>query len=125
MAEFPEDEALAARTLRSDAQPGRISEPAWYYIRLPFGRGLLTGSLTLMLVILPVIIIATQEALRAVPNSLREGALGMGATRWQAIKGAVLPAAAPGILTGIVLMLLVIFRPQGMLGNKKELTFVK
>ena len=102
-AEYPADEALAARTLREGSEPGRIKEPAWYYLRLPFGRGLLTGALTLMLVILPVIIIATQEALRAVPDSLREGSLGMGATRWQTIRRITLPAAVPGIMTGSII----------------------
>lgn len=101
--EFPSDPELAARTLRTDAEAGRISEPAWYYVRLPFGRGLLTGSLTLMLVVLPVVIIATQESLRAVPNSLRQGALGMGATQWQVIRQITLPAAVPGIMTGSII----------------------
>lgn len=70
---------------------------------LNLGETLLAGALTLSLLILPVVIIATMEALRAVPASQREAAHALGATRWQAIKGAVLPAAAPGILTGIVL----------------------
>jgi phosphate transport system permease protein len=70
---------------------------------LPLGPGLLAGSLTLMLVILPMVIIASQEALRAVPDSLREGALGMGATHWQAVWNVSLPAAVPGIMTGAIL----------------------
>ena len=76
---WPEDEVLAARSLRDYAMSGRISERTWYYVRLPFGRGVLAGALTLMLVILPVVIIASQESLRAVPNSLRDAALGLAA----------------------------------------------
>jgi phosphate transport system permease protein len=66
-------------------------------------RSLLAGSLTMSLLILPVIIIASREALRAVPRSLREGALALGATHWQAIYRNVLPLAMPGILTGVIL----------------------
>lgn len=102
-APLPEDPELVRRTLVSDATGGRISEKAWYYVRLPFGRGVLAGGLTLMLVVLPMLIIATQEALRAVPNSLRDGAWGMGCTRWQMISKITLPAAAPGIMTGSIL----------------------
>jgi phosphate transport system permease protein len=70
---------------------------------LTLGESLLAGALTLALLILPVVMIASMEALRAVPNSQREGALALGATRWQTVRGSVLPAAAPGILTGIIL----------------------
>ena len=70
---------------------------------LGLGETLLAGALTLALLILPVVIIASMEAIRAVPPSQREAAYALGSTRWQAIRGAVLPAAAPGILTGIVL----------------------
>jgi len=66
---------------------------------------LLVGSLTMTLLILPVIIIASQEAIKAVPDSLRQAAFGMGATRWQTISRVVLPRALPGILTGTVLSL--------------------
>ncbi len=76
---------------------------AWYYLQLPFGRGVLAGGLTLMLVILPVVIISASEALRAVPNSLREGALAAGATRWQMVWKMTLPCAVPGIMTGSIL----------------------
>ncbi|MBI4543925.1 MAG: phosphate ABC transporter permease PstA [Gemmatimonadetes bacterium] len=69
------------------------------------GRSILAGSLTLALLILPVIIIAAQEAVRAVPNSIRLGAYALGATRWQAIRHQVLPLALPGILTGTILAL--------------------
>lgn len=64
---------------------------------------LLAGALTMSLLVLPFVIIVTQEALRAVPKSYREGALALGSTRWQAIRLQVLPAALPGILTGIIL----------------------
>jgi phosphate transport system permease protein len=70
---------------------------------LALGESLLAGALTLVLLILPVVIIASMEALRAVPPSQREGAYALGATRWQMVRGSVLPAAAPGILTGIIL----------------------
>lgn len=69
------------------------------------GRSILTAALTLALVILPVIIINAQEAIRAVPKSIREGSYGMGATKWQTVSRQVLPAAMPGILTGIILSL--------------------
>lgn len=72
---------------------------------LNFGGSLLAGAFTLSLLILPVIIVATREALKAVPNSLREASYGMGATKWQTIWHQVLPAASGGILTGIILAL--------------------
>jgi len=67
------------------------------------GRGLLAGALTLTLLVLPIIIVSTREAIRAVPLSLREAALALGATRWQVIKDQVLPVAIPGMLTGVIL----------------------
>jgi phosphate transport system permease protein len=70
---------------------------------MQIGRVILAGALTLALLSLPVIIIATQEAFRAVPVSLRQAAYGVGATRWQVIRSHVLPAALPGILTGTIL----------------------
>lgn len=75
----------------------------WWYFQLPPGRGVLAGGLTLMLVVLPIVIISAQEALRAVPDSLREGALAAGATRWQMVRRMTLPAAMPGIMTGSIL----------------------
>lgn len=75
----------------------------WYYFQLPFGRGVLAGALTLMLVILPIVIISSQEALRAVPDSLREASLAMGATKLQTIGRITLPAATPGMMTGAIL----------------------
>lgn len=68
-----------------------------------FGVSILSGSLTLGILVLPVIISASQEALLAIPHSLREASLALGATKWQTIKKIVLPAALPGILTGVIL----------------------
>jgi phosphate transport system permease protein len=70
---------------------------------LALGESLIAGALTMVLLILPIVIIASIEALRAVPNSQREGAYALGATRWQMVRDTVLPAAAPGLLTGIIL----------------------
>jgi phosphate transport system permease protein len=72
---------------------------------LGLGRSVLAGGLTLGLLVLPVVVISSREALRAVPGSIREGAMGLGATRWQAIWHQVLPAAVPGISTGAILSL--------------------
>lgn len=69
------------------------------------GRSVLAGSLTLTLLILPVIIIAGQEAIRAVPKSIRLASYALGATRWQTVSRQVLPMALPGILTGTILAL--------------------
>ncbi len=77
-------------------------EAVWH---LPFGDKVLTGALTLGLLILPVVIISTQEALRSIPASLRHSSLALGATQWQTIRYQVLPASLPGILTGIILAL--------------------
>jgi phosphate transport system permease protein len=70
---------------------------------LGFGVSVLSGSLTLGILILPGIISASQEALMAVPNSLREASFALGATRWQTIRKIVIPQALPGILTGVIL----------------------
>lgn len=72
---------------------------------LDLGGSLLAGAFTLALLILPIIIVATREALKAVPNSLREASYGMGASKWQTIWYQILPAASGGILTGIILAL--------------------
>lgn len=74
----------------------------WYF-HVPFGGGVLAAGLTLMLVVLPIVIVSTREAIRAVPPSLREGALALGATKWQTVSRMVLPAAVPGIMTGAIL----------------------
>ena len=69
------------------------------------GPSVLAGSLALTLLVLPVVILASREALRAVPNSIRQGALALGATQWQTVRKQVLPSALPGIATGTILAL--------------------
>lgn len=71
--------------------------------RLGLGYSILTGALTLAIMVLPLITRNTQEALRTVPESYRSGALGIGATKWRMIRTILLPSAMPGILTGIIL----------------------
>lgn len=68
-----------------------------------FGVSLLSGSIVLGLINIPTIILTSQEALKSVPNSLREGSLALGATKWQTIRKVVLPSAMPGVLTGIIM----------------------
>jgi phosphate transport system permease protein len=80
----------------------------WFFggtlaIPLPFGRTVLSGALTLALLILPIVIVATREALRAVPLSIRQASYALGATHWQTIRHLVLPSAIPGISTGVIL----------------------
>ena len=76
------------------------------FVRLmDLGKSILAAGFTMSLLILPVIIVAAQEAIRAVPNEQREASYGMGATKWQTIVRVVLPAAIPGILTGSILAL--------------------
>jgi phosphate transport system permease protein len=72
---------------------------------LNLGSVVLAGGLTMALLVLPVVVVASQEAIRAVPQFLREASFGMGATKWQTIKNVVLPAALPGVLTGVILAL--------------------
>ncbi|CAN5313502.1 phosphate ABC transporter permease PstA [soil metagenome] len=69
------------------------------------GRSVISGALTISLLVLPVLIIAAQEAIRAVPSSIREASYGLGATRWQTVRHHVLPNALPGIMTGTILAL--------------------
>jgi phosphate transport system permease protein len=78
-----------------------------FLVRGPLGLGpvVLAGGLTLGLLVLPVVIIAGREAIRAVPPSIREGSMALGATKWQTIWRQVLPAAIPGIATGVILAL--------------------
>jgi phosphate transport system permease protein len=78
-----------------------------FLVRGPIGLGnvVLAGGLTLGLLVLPMVIIAGREALRAVPPSIREGSMALGATQWQTIWRQVLPAAVPGIATGVILAL--------------------
>jgi phosphate transport system permease protein len=70
---------------------------------LHMGRSVLAGGLTLALLVLPVIVMATRESLRAIPPSIREASLAVGATKWQTVRHQVVPAALPGILTGTIL----------------------
>ncbi|OEJ22019.1 phosphate ABC transporter, permease protein PstA [Streptomyces agglomeratus] len=72
---------------------------------LGFGQTVMTASLTLSLLVLPVVIISSREAIRAVPQSIRQASLALGATQWQTIRRQVLPAAVPGMATGSILAL--------------------
>jgi len=69
------------------------------------GRSVMAGALTLTLVVLPILILSAQEALRAVPSTIRQASYALGATRWQTVWYQILPASLPGILTGIILAL--------------------
>ncbi|MBA3430571.1 MAG: phosphate ABC transporter permease PstA [Actinobacteria bacterium] len=69
------------------------------------GKSLITGGLTLAILVLPIVIITSSEALRAVPNGIREAGFGIGATKWEVVRSHVLPSAAPGIMTGTILSL--------------------
>jgi phosphate transport system permease protein len=70
-----------------------------------YGKSFVSGGLTLAVLVMPIVILITMEALRAVPRSIREGAYGVGATRWEVVRSHVLPYAAPGIFTGAILAL--------------------
>jgi len=74
-----------------------------FVYKFGFGQSILSAGLTLALLILPVVIVATREALRAVPGSIREAAYAMGATRWQMVSGHVLPYSSAGVLTGMII----------------------
>jgi phosphate transport system permease protein len=76
-----------------------------FIVRGPLSLGFVAaaGSITLALLVLPTVILASREAIRAVPSSIRDGSLALGATLWQAVSRQVLPAALPGILTGVIL----------------------
>ena len=105
---------------------------------LSLGRVVLAGGLTLGLLVLPVVIISGREAIRAVPPSIREGSMALGATQWQTIWKQVLPASIPGIATGVILALsraigetaplivvgaatFITFNPSGLTGDGAEL----
>ena len=91
---------------KADGSPIVLGDPeSALCLRLPFGQSVLAGGLTLMLVILPIVIIASQEALRGVPRGLRQASMALGATRWQTTWKVTLPSALPGILTGAILAL--------------------
>lgn len=100
---MPTDPDEVRRTVRMGDVGAAVEIYRWYYFRVPFGPSLIAAALTLSLVILPIIVIASQEALRAVPYSLREASAGMGATRWQTTQQVTLPAALPGVMTGAIL----------------------
>jgi len=74
-----------------------------YWVKL--GPSILAGALTLALLVLPIVIVGSREGLRAVPPSIREAAIALGATKWQAVRHQVLPAAMPSVITGIILAL--------------------
>lgn len=97
---FPASSVARYSTVRVP-MVGRVDSP--WHLRLPLGSSILAGGLTLALVILPIVIISSREALRAVPDSLREAALASGATRLQVVSRMVLPCAVPGIMTGSIL----------------------
>lgn len=89
---------------RAGAEPIELGSPdSLLYLRLPFGSSVLAGGLTLALVVLPIVIVASQEAIRAVPNSLRQGALALGSTHWQMVSRLTLPASLPMVMTGAIL----------------------
>ena len=72
---------------------------------LGMGRSVFAAALTLSLLVLPVVIVASREALRAVPPAIREAGLAIGATRWQTVRSQVIPPALPGVMTGVILAL--------------------
>ena len=89
-----------------------------------FGRSVLAGGLTLGLLVLPVIVIAGREAIRAVPPSIREASLALGATKWQTVSHQVVPAAIPGFMTGIILAISRALGEAAPLITMGALTFV-
>lgn len=76
---------------------------AMFVRALAMGNSVLAAGLTLALMILPVIVVSSQESIRSVPSTVREASIGMGATKWQTVSRIILPAAIPGIITGIIL----------------------
>jgi phosphate transport system permease protein len=76
-----------------------------FVYRFGFGHSILTAGLTLGLLVLPIVIVATREALRTIPSSIREAAAGVGATKWQVIQHHLLPYSTGGILTGVIISL--------------------
>ncbi len=108
----PHDIEVRGKTWRFDVANGNLADETFdalmsSLVRInsfsPNGRTLVSAGLTLVLLILPIIIINAQEAIRAVPYTIREASYGLGATRWQTIWRSVLPAALPGIMTGTIL----------------------
>lgn len=78
---------------------------AFAALGLGAGRNIIAGALTLAVLVLPLVVITASEAIRAVPSTIREAGFGLGASRWQVVRRLILPSAAPGILTGVVLAL--------------------
>lgn len=72
-------------------------------IELSLGRSVLAGTLTMSLLVLPIVILASREAIKAVPDTYRQAAFALGASKWEVVRGIVLPAAFPGMLTGVIL----------------------
>ena len=72
-------------------------------IEFNLGRSVMAGALTMSLLVLPIVILASREAIRAVPDTYRQASFALGATKWETIRGVVLPSAFPGMLTGIIL----------------------
>lgn len=72
-------------------------------VELSLGRSVLAGALTMSLLVLPIVILASREAIKAVPDTYRQAAFALGASKWEVVRGIVLPAAFPGMLTGIIL----------------------
>lgn len=99
----PVEAELRDRTVYAGSSASILSTKRPWYLHLPFSKSVLSAGLTLALVILPIVIIASQEAIRAVPPSLREAAYGLGANKWQVVSTTVLPSALPGIMTGAIL----------------------
>jgi len=99
--------AVFVKMFGAFAHDPKVLELSLYFttieIPLPFGRTVLSGALTLALLILPIVIVASREALRAIPSSIRHASYALGASHWQTIRHVVLSAAVPGILTGVIL----------------------
>ena len=72
-------------------------------VELSLGRSVLAGALTMSLLVLPIVILASREAIKAVPDTYRQAAFALGASKWEVVRGIVLPAAFPGMLTGVIL----------------------
>ncbi|MEZ6087668.1 MAG: PstA family ABC transporter permease [Pirellulaceae bacterium] len=99
----PDDAELLGQTVYRGSKGSIFSKHPWYYLRLPFHKSVLSAGLTLALVVLPIVIISSQEAIRAVPDTMRDAGLGLGCTRWQMVRTIILPASIPGIMTGAIL----------------------
>lgn len=99
----PTDSKLLGQTVYRGSKASIFAKHPWYYLRLPFHKSVLSAGLTLALVVLPIVIISSQESIRAVPDTMRDAGLGLGCTRWQMVRTIVLPASIPGMMTGAIL----------------------